>query len=183
MGDKNIRASLKDRFISRYAYLLKRLEYLMGSRENAADALHETWLRLETMTDAGKVANTDAYLLGIANNVMVDQYRREQRHHHEEDIDELFFVADELADPERIVAARRNLEAMIGILDGLPARRRTILLAARVQGQLNQEIADDLGISLRLVEQELSKALKYCSERMESVTGSSAVMAQGRRKF
>lgn len=183
MVDDNIRASLKDRFVSRYTYLLRRLEHLMGSRENAADALHETWLRLETMADGGKVSNTDAYLLRIANNAMVDQHRREQRHHHDEDIDDLFFVADEVADPERIVSARRNLESMVAVLDRLPARQRTILLAARVQGQLNQEIARDLGISLRLVEQELSKALKYCSERMEKVTGSSEVIAQGRRKF
>lgn len=177
------RAHLKKIFVSRYTQLLKRLEYLIGSKDGAADALHETWLRLETMTEGGPVANADAYLFGVASNVVVDQFRREQRHVHEEEVDELFQMPDELADPERIVAGRRKVEAMVAILEELPPRRRAILWAARVEGQLNREIAEQFGISLRMVEKELANALKYCSERMEGVAGPSEVVAKGRRKF
>src|ERR1700761_1406739 len=103
------RSDLKQRLVQRYAALLKRLEYVVGSKDGAADALHETWLRLETMTDTAPVANADAYLMGMASNVVVDHYRRERRHVHEDEVDELFQVSDELADPERIVAARLKI--------------------------------------------------------------------------
>jgi RNA polymerase sigma factor (sigma-70 family) len=177
------RSELKKRLVQRYAALLKRIEYVVGSRDAAADALHETWLRLETMADVAPVANADAYLMGMANNVVVDHYRRERRHVHEDEVDELFQVPDELADPERIVAARRKIERLKVVLANLTPRRRAILMAARVDGQLNREIAERFGISLRLVERELSAALKYCSEHMEDVTRPGELPAGGRRKF
>jgi RNA polymerase sigma factor (sigma-70 family) len=180
----NSRADLKKLLVSRYGALLKRLEYLVGSTDNAADALHETWIRLETMPDTGPVANADAYIVGVANNVVVDQYRRERRHVHEEEVDELFQLPDDLADPERIIAARRKVDALKDILEELPPRRRAILWAARVEGKLNREIAEQFGISLRMVEKELSTALKYCSARMNEVAEPSQVVAaKGRRKF
>jgi RNA polymerase sigma factor (sigma-70 family) len=177
------RADLKKLFVSRYGALLKRLEYLVGSSDGAADALHETWIRLETMPDAGQVANADAYILGVASNVVVDQYRRERRHIHEEEVDELFQFPDDLADPERIIAGRRKVDALKGILEELQPRRRAILWAARIDGKLNREIAEQFGISLRMVEKELSTALKYCSARMKELAEPSEVAAKGRRKF
>ena len=66
---------------------------------------------------------------------------------------------------------------------GLTPRRRAILLAARVDGQLNREIAERFGISLRLVESELSAAMKYCLERMKDVGDPFESMTTGRRKF
>lgn len=177
------RNHLKKLLVSRYAHLIRRLEYLVGSKDGATDALHETWLRLDTMTEAGPVANGDAYILGIASHVVVDQYRREQRQVHDEEVDELFQVPDELADPERIVAARRKIDALKDILQGLTPRRRAILWAARVEGQLNREIAERYGISLRVVERELGAALKYCSERMEAIAEPPEGATRGRRKF
>ncbi len=180
---ENTRLLLRKLLVSRYAYLVRRLERLTGSKDGAADALHETWMRLETVNIAGPVANTDAYILGIASNVVIDQFRREQRHAHEEDVDALLEIPDELADPERIVAARLKVEALKVVLRGLTPRRRAILLAARVDGQLNREIAERFGISLRLVESELSAAMKYCLERMKDVCDPFESMTTGRRKF
>jgi RNA polymerase sigma factor (sigma-70 family) len=177
------RALLKKLLVSRYATLVRQLERTAGSKDGAADALHETWLRLENGPALGPVANADAYILGIARNVVVDQHRREQRHVHEEEIDELLEIPDELADPERIVAARLKVEALKGILRGLTPRRRAILVAARVDGQLNREIAERFGISLRLVESELSVAMKYCLARMKEMTDPETVSTTGRRKF
>jgi RNA polymerase sigma factor (sigma-70 family) len=177
------RAHLRKLLTSRYAFLRKKLEYVSGSKDSAADALHETWLRLETLTETGPVLNGDAYLLRMAANVAIDQYHSERRHLHEGDFEELFQVQDELADPERIVSARREVDALKAILADLTPRRRTILLAARVDGQLNREIAERLGISLRLVEKELSWALKYCHARMQEMAHSIESDTTGRRKF
>ncbi|KVT85932.1 RNA polymerase sigma factor [Burkholderia ubonensis] len=176
------RAGLRKLLASRYAYLVRRLERVTGSKDGAADALHETWLRLENANVSTQVTNADAYILGMANNVAIDQHRRERRHLHD-DVETLLELPDEVADPERIVAARRKVDALKDVLSGLPPRRRAILLAARVDGLLNREIAERFGISLRLVESELSAAMKYCLQRMqeegEPYTGSRG----GPRKF
>jgi RNA polymerase sigma factor (sigma-70 family) len=176
------RTLMKNLLVSRYTYLRGRLERFVGSREGAADALQETWLRLETMPEAGAIAN-EAYLLRMAANVAVDQIRREKHHLNLEEIDEVFEVEDELSDPERIFAARRKVDALKEVVRGLTPRRQEILRAARVDGELNTEIARRLGISLRLVEKELAFALKYCSEQMRDMLDSGASSTRGRRKF
>ncbi|WP_323120574.1 RNA polymerase sigma factor [Burkholderia alba] len=180
---ENSRTQLRKMLAEHYAYLVRRLEHVTGSKDRAKDALHETWLRLETANVASPVANGDAYLLGMANHVAIDQHRSERRHAHEDDVDTLLEWPDELADPERIVAARLKVEALKTILRDLTPRRRAILLAARVDGQLNREIAERFGISLRLVESELSAAMKFCLQRMQAFGDSCSGSRSGPRKF
>ncbi|MCK9918098.1 sigma-70 region 4 domain-containing protein, partial [Microbacteriaceae bacterium K1510] len=46
-------------------------------------------------------------------------------------------------------------------------RRRYIVLAARVEGVQLADIADQLGVSQRLVEKELKAALMLCGARLK----------------
>ena len=107
----SLRARLRGVLVTRYGQLRRKLEYIVGTGERASDALQETWLRLESMPGNTAVRNPDAYLLQMAVNVATDQYRREHRKLNDADIDALFDVEDELADPERIVAARSEIIA------------------------------------------------------------------------
>ncbi len=79
------RAHLKNLLLTRYAYLGRQLERFAGSKDDAADALQETWLRLEVMPEVG-LRHGKAYLLRMASNIAVDQFRRERRHFHEGDV-------------------------------------------------------------------------------------------------
>ncbi|WP_297352515.1 RNA polymerase sigma factor [Paraburkholderia sp.] len=176
------RDRLRTLLISRYAKLRRQLEYMVGSQDGAADALQETWLRLGSMKEA-TVTNADAYLLRMAANVAIDQHRREARHLNEGELDELFEVEDELADPERIASAREEILALQATLLELTPRRRAIFLAATVEGLVNREIAERFGISLSLVEKELSYALRQCKTRLRETVPSREGTAKGRRKW
>ena len=59
-----------------------RLDTVVGCKHNAAEALQETWLRLEAMVAPGPTAapvhNPDAYLLRMAANIATDAYRRDR---------------------------------------------------------------------------------------------------------
>jgi RNA polymerase sigma-70 factor (ECF subfamily) len=176
------RTLLKKLLVSRYANLIRLLERTTGSKGRAADALHETWLRLQT-TPEGSAVPSEAYLFRMATNVAIDQFRREKRHVNEGEIDEMFQVEDETANPERIVTARLEIEALKVVVQELTPRRREILRAARLEGELNKDIAQRLGISVRLVEQELSHALKHCNSRMRDLVASTEGNTKGRRKF
>jgi RNA polymerase sigma-70 factor (ECF subfamily) len=180
---ESTRIFLRNLLISRYTTLRNRLQWRLGSEDRAEEALHETWVRLETMPELGPIKNADAYLLRMATNVVIDQSRREHREVQLDDteIEEIFEVEDELANPERIVDARRKVEALGVILAGLTPRRRKILIAARLHGELNTEIAKRMGISLRLVEKELSEALKHCHLCWMEVSAEGE--RKGRRKF
>lgn len=179
MGDA-LRLRLRTLLVERYAHLRRKLEFIVGSRDSAADALQETWLRLETVPDAGTVRNADAYLLQIAVNAAHDQHRRDQRLLDAEAIDALFDVEDELADPQRVAAARSEVRALETVMRGLSVRQREILVAAQIDGLLNREIAERLDISPSLVEKELRRALQACEAGMD-LPVSSRRRAGGRR--
>lgn len=157
------RTLLKQLLIKRYTAFRRKLEFVAGSKDVAGDALQETWMRLETMPEMGPVANPDAYLMRMATHAAIDHHRRELRHLHEEEIEEVLDIPDELADPARILAARREVQALEEIMRSMPARRKAILVAARIDGRLNTEIAQQFGLSRRTVERELDLATQYCN--------------------
>ena len=56
MSMPDLRTKLKRHLSSRYAVLRWRLERVVGCKHHAADALQETWLRLEAMVAPGPAA-------------------------------------------------------------------------------------------------------------------------------
>jgi RNA polymerase sigma-70 factor (ECF subfamily) len=173
---------LRTRLAVRYAELRKRLERIVGSRDSAADALQETWLRLEAVADIGHVNNPDAYLLRMAANIATDTYRHNTILLTDGDIEELMHIADEIADPLRTAVARNEIEILDAVLAEMPPRRRAILIAARMDGLLNTEIAERFSISASMVEKELRHAMQHCKSRMADSDAVLRGNVMGRRK-
>ncbi|QRF62032.1 RNA polymerase sigma factor [Variovorax sp. UC122_21] len=188
-------ASLRARVVARYAELRGRLERIVGSRDDAADAMQETWLRLATTagetgaqpgspaSNPATIHNPDAYLLRMAANIAIDRYRQDDALLARVEIDALVHIVDETADPERIASARSDIEALGEVLARMPARRRAILVAARVEGRLNSEIAQRLDVSLSTVEKELRAALDYCKKHLPHVEAAQQGHFSGPRKY
>lgn len=181
--NESLGPTLRARMVARYAELRGKLERIVGSREDAADAMQETWLRLTAMGDGGTVHNTDAYLLRMAANIATDRYRQDNVLLVRGELNELLHIVDEVSDPERIAGARSDVEALSQVLGRMPARRRAILVAARVHGELNSEIAQSLGVSLSTVEKELRAALEYCKKHLPEVTAAQRGHFSGPRKY
>ncbi len=169
MLPEKIRELLRDLITSHYTELRKRIEYRLGSPEQADDALHETWLRVDSM-DMDKISvikHPAAYLVQMTVNISIDQHRRKMRLLTDAEIDEMVAVADTTTDPVRILAGNQEVAALERAMDGLSYRRRAILLAARVDGMIHRDIAARFRISERMVVKELSAALAHCSRQLE----------------
>lgn len=180
---ESVSSTLRARLAARYAELRGKLERIVGSRDDAADAMQETWLRLAAMGEAGAVHNPDAYLLRMAANIATDQYRRDNVLLVRGELSELVHLVDEVGDPERIASARSDVRALSLVLGRMPARRRAILVAARVEGQLNGEIAERLHVSVSTVEKELRAALEYCKKHLPDVEAAQRGHFAGPRKY
>ncbi|WZB77160.1 sigma-70 family RNA polymerase sigma factor [Achromobacter insuavis] len=175
-------ALLRLRLIARYAELRRSLERIVGSRDQASAALHETWLRLDTAKPASPVLNPDAYLLRMAARIATDDWRRNREVLGDDEREALLQVADETADPQRVVAARRDVQALEAAMQESP-RQRAILAAARVDGLLNAEIAERFQISVAMVKKELTAAMRHCRARMADSDAVANGELVGRRKF
>lgn len=160
-------AILRNLLADRYDDYKIRLTRRLGSEELASESLHETWLRLHRQDDVGAVRNPAAYLLRIAVNIATDRRRAESRRARHSEIRAVLDIADQAPGPGHEVEARMELETLQRAIAELPERSRIILTAARIEGLPHQAIADRLGLSKRMIQIELKRAVAYCQAQLE----------------
>ncbi|QHI97407.1 sigma-70 family RNA polymerase sigma factor [Xylophilus rhododendri] len=163
---ESFKAALQALFLSRYAQLRRHLRLRLGSEDLAHDALQETYLRVEAMAERPAARFPSAYLFRIALNIAEDQRKTRARLLSTSEVEELYDMADEMADPARTAEARGEIGALDRALAELPRRRRAIVIASRVDEVPHQEIALRFGVSVRTVEKELRAGLEHCCERL-----------------
>jgi RNA polymerase sigma-70 factor (ECF subfamily) len=153
-------------FVEQRDALTRFLARRLGNGAAAEDLAQEAWLRI---TDGGGTAIADprAYLFRIAANLAIDYQRRERRRRlSAAEIEALLDIPDDAPDAVSTVVARDELAALQQALAELPARRRTIFLAARLGNQTHREIAARHGVSTRAVEINVQRALAHCADRL-----------------
>src|SRR5215207_8161715 len=102
----SIKATLRVLFLARYAQFRKHLQIRLGSEDLANDALQEAYLRVESTNVRSAVRFPSAYLFRIALNVAEDQRKRNSRLLSVGEVEALYDMADEMADPARGAEAR-----------------------------------------------------------------------------
>jgi len=163
---ESLKTTLRALFFERYAQFRRHLHKRLGSEDMANDALHETYLRVENITVQGAIRFPAAYLFRIALNIAEDMRKSDSRFLSVSEIEDLYELVDELADPLRTLEARTELDALESALAELPRRRRAIIIASRVDEIAHSEIARRFGISTRTVEKELRAGLDHCCQRL-----------------
>ena len=132
----------------------------------AGDALQDTWLRLENSENIEAVRNPGAYLYRMAFHSAIDRQRAEERRLSVGEVELMLDLASPEPGPAEVAEANSELDALIRALEQMPQRRRDILLAVRLDGMPQREVAERFGISLRLVELELKRAQEHCAEQL-----------------
>jgi RNA polymerase sigma-70 factor (ECF subfamily) len=138
----------------------------LGSADRAAEALHDTWLRLEHANTPQSVEKPRPYLLRMARNLALKREQAERKTLTLDDAKAALNLADDAPDPERVTAGRSEARVLDQALAELSPRRRAILLASRVEGMPLRDIAVRLDLSQRMVEMELKLALIHCGRRL-----------------
>jgi RNA polymerase sigma factor (sigma-70 family) len=159
-------ATLRALLVDRYSDFKHRLARRLGSMDLAAETLQETWLRLERPGNPGVLDRPDAYLFRIALNIAADRRDADRRRLALSEVEILRHIDDDELDPERIAGSRAEIAALASALDELPPRCRAIFTAARLDEVPHKLIAARYGISTRMVERELKRALEHCGERL-----------------
>ncbi|UZE50518.1 sigma-70 family RNA polymerase sigma factor [Rhodopseudomonas sp. P2A-2r] len=170
---------LRQLLITGYDELKRRLTRRVGSADVAAEALHETWIRLGHLNDTTAVRRPESYLYRMALNVAVDRHRADRRWFDKASFESVLRADDDQLDPEQIVSMQSEMTALERVLAELPERRRAIFLAALTEELTYRDIAKRFGISLRSVEREMSRAFGHCGKRIESFAGKRRVAHVG----
>lgn len=129
----------------------------------AEDIAQETWIRLD-QAGCAAIDNPRAYMFRIAANLAIDHARASDRRLATAEIEAALDIADSAPDPERIALDRSELRDLARRMEALPERQHRILIMSRVQNQPHRAIAAHFGISTRMVEFELRRALIACRD-------------------
>jgi RNA polymerase sigma-70 factor (ECF subfamily) len=86
------------------------------------------------------------------------------------ELDEVQLVS-ELPSPERAVSAGEELARMLDAIEELPPKCKQVFLLSRARGMTYPEIARHCGISVKMVEKQISRALAACLKKVGGVDG------------
>jgi RNA polymerase sigma factor (sigma-70 family) len=129
-------------------------------KDEAHDLVHEAFARFAGKENGASdpVAKPEAYLSRVATNLLRDRARAAARRasSHRRAPDEGSLA---LADPHKLLEDREALARLELAVGRLSARRRTIFLLHRLEHLTYEEIAGEVGMSVKGVKKQMAKAL------------------------
>ncbi len=149
-----------------YDGLVRRLTRKFGCADFASETLHETFARLDGVPDGTVVQSPKDYLFRTAINVGKNRRRAERLRASAAEVDAMLDVADDAPSPVQVVESQSDMDALLLTLAELPLRVRQTFEAALFENQPYPQIADELGVSLRTVEQDVQQAIEHCARRL-----------------
>lgn len=122
----------------------------VGTAEAAEDIAQEVFIKAWQALEGGvEIANIKAYLYRSVRNECISYLRAQKE---TVDINNILEVTEEDVD-----TSERDARIWAAI-DKLPERCREIFLLSKRDGLSNEEIADELGLSVKTVKNQLTKA-------------------------
>lgn len=139
--------------------------------QDAEDLSQEVFVRLSKRDALDNVASADGYLFATAANIALDFFRK--RKVRADNPAEGFYESVQRSEdftPERMVEGQQELACIVAALNEMPERMRNIFILARLENLPRAEIALRLGVSKRLVEQQITLATACLADRRSRVT-------------
>ncbi len=160
-----------------YQELLNYFARTARGRDNAADLVHEAYARVLTLQRSGQaVTQPRALLYRTVRNLLVDQHRRSTVRaplHGDADDAPLPDVAELPAPaalgPEAQLASSQGMAALLQTIDALPLRCREAFILHKFDGLSHAEVAAQMGISRKMVEQHIQRAMQACRRCREAM--------------
>lgn len=136
------------------------------------DAMQETYLRLLNYQAQHLVEQPSVLLYRIAEHVALDLARRARSHRVTAHcpLDDVQLLA-ETPSQEQQVSACQELERLVEAVERLTPRCQEVFLLSRMEGMSYPQIAAHCGISVKMVEKHISRALAELRARVGGSRG------------
>ncbi len=147
-----------------YAKLLYIASNYISSREDAEEIVQDVFLKI-WKNRKSITTNLNGYIFKVTRNACLDHLRSKK---HKLSISnnilqlEALLNHNALADQMTSTIIEKELEARIQIsIASLPEKCKRVFIKSRIEGLKNKEISEELNISIKTVENHMSKALKH----------------------
>jgi RNA polymerase sigma-70 factor (ECF subfamily) len=139
----------------------------LGNGAEAEDMTQEVFIRL-ARSNRSPIESHDSYVFAIAANLLRDKARREKvRADYREERRLADYVGVDTLDPFRVAAGRQHLAEIARIIADLPEKTQRIFTLYRIENIDKQSIAESFGLSVRMVEVHIRRAMVALYEQMD----------------
>lgn len=163
-GDESAYRFLFDRYYNRLVFFAnKLLQDLDSSRNTVQDVFVMLFERKDEITIH---TNLNGFLHQMVKNRALNILKHEKvklNHHNE------ILSISKIDDTDDVVEFNELQETIINIVNNLAPQCKNIFQLSRIKGKSNQEIADELDISKRTVETQISNALKELRKELKKL--------------
>lgn len=128
------------------------------------DVVQESYLRIWKARAAHPIESAKGFLFTIARHLAIDWAKKNRTTAEIERRDSAALaVVDEEPDAFERLSYQEKVELLADVLAELPDRSREIVILRRLRGLPQKEVAAQLGISERTVENLLARGLQRCA--------------------
>ena len=160
------RAALKDLFQEHYSLVCQSIHRFIRDHATTEDLAQEVFLRFWEKRHSIQVTSSlPAYLRRMAMNEALGYLRRNKRYEEDEFVPENETETGPSA--EEAYLHEELQESVAAAINSLPPKCRTVFQLSRYEELTYKEIADQMGISVKTVENQMGKALKILRERLQ----------------
>lgn len=155
------RPPVQELYRSHHTWLLGWLSRQVNDRCDAADLSQDTFVRLLTHAPPSDLREPRAYLATIARRLLLNLYRRRS-------LERAYLEAlanlpeDQAPSAEHQAAVLEALNAVDRVLANLPGKVRRAFLMSQLEGLSQEQIAQDMGVTVRSIQRWLVQAFEEC---------------------
>nr|WP_314615310.1 sigma-70 family RNA polymerase sigma factor [uncultured Pseudomonas sp.] len=160
-NDLSLRSAVNDLYCEHHGWLHGWLRKRLGNGFDAADLAQDTFVRVIKARSALEIREPRPYLSRIAKGLLIDLFRRRSL--------EQAYLEALAALPEAVHPSLEEqamlLQALVEIdrlLQGLGAKVKQVFMLSQFDGLTYPQIAEQLNISVRSVNNYMAKAMEHC---------------------
>lgn len=168
-------AEMKQLVLRCYARFIAYIKHILHcDKAHAEDVLSEAIEKFLTKRAPVSSGKAEGYLFCIVRNNCYNILSRSPRvisleSCREDSSWELLYAID-FADAEIEDRPAPSVSELLDFSDTLPGRTREIFQQSRIEGRSNSEIAEELGVSIRAVEQHLQKSVTIYRDKFKKLS-------------
>jgi len=135
--------------------------------EDSRDVVQEVFVKLwSSRNELREESNLEAFLFTVARNTIISVFRK--RISEKEYLSQLhLMVVKNSSDTEKQVDYQFLEEKVQQLIGALPEQRKRVYLLSKEKGYSNKLIAEELQISVKTVEDHITKARKFLKEHLK----------------
>ncbi|NJN26918.1 MAG: RNA polymerase sigma-70 factor [Cyclobacteriaceae bacterium] len=161
--DKNAFEFLFDHF---YVSLIRVATYYLKKEALAEDAVAEVFLKLwESRHKIHKIENLEKYLMVMCKNQCLYTIRSTKKVEYNEELMD-FHQQIILDSPESGIISQEFISFFNKTIHELPPKCQVIFLMVKEDGMKYKEVASVLSISIKTVENQMTKAIAHCRKSL-----------------